>query len=478
MKAISEAISTVIIAATVVMISITIFYYALYNLSETEAEIEYGYTKSVIINIASNFPLFMRGNTYVANTPSHVVGIGYRELPYDVYLNITLPIQGATVNYVIVEVDQLDPSGTSYSGPNYYVTKLHFYLVDGEIVDFYIGLNDTDGITNPAATIVSRIYCDNGTTVELFSGVGDDVTPLYDLPIRMKIKPGDSIEIHMNDNYNDNNYGDGYFPIMITDTGLRSYDDCYEGGGFYHYTWFNIYNTNKSTLHVIPYLYKPNNYGYPTYWYRILEISFKPDNTVYYDIYYHQSDSIQYEISGILNNVTSLDRIHTRIIQLDENPKSMVVSVFKGFVSQHKIIYGNVSGDRCRFVVEDPREIPCVQEYYSNGRSIVELDTLRIYKTVYLLGAGTFNQRYLVRIVYVKLNIVIKSSSPAKISVVPIGTVIHSVYENVTNMLLIFHDESENIKYTIDLDDLIPNRNPSIPVDIVVDVQQINMVIG
>lgn len=38
----------------------------------------------------------------------------------------------------------------------------------------------------------------------------------------------------MNDNYNDNNYADGYWPLEITINGPRSYSLCIGAGSFFH----------------------------------------------------------------------------------------------------------------------------------------------------------------------------------------------------------------------------------------------------
>lgn len=81
MKAVSEAVSTVIIAATVVMVSVTIFYFAILNMQQSVAMAEYGYIKSVMYGLCSNIPNILQGGSYGANTPSRLVGVGYAGLP-------------------------------------------------------------------------------------------------------------------------------------------------------------------------------------------------------------------------------------------------------------------------------------------------------------------------------------------------------------------------------------------------------------
>lgn len=92
MKAISEAISTVIIAATVIMVSVTIFVFAIFNMQQSVAMAEYGYMKSIMYGLCSNIPNILQGGSYGANTPSRLVGIGYTVLP-DTSINIYIEDQ-------------------------------------------------------------------------------------------------------------------------------------------------------------------------------------------------------------------------------------------------------------------------------------------------------------------------------------------------------------------------------------------------
>ncbi len=77
MRSISEAISTIIIAATIIMVSLTIFYFAIINLQQSIASSEYGYTKSIFINLATNIPNIINGGSFGANLPRKLVGVGY-----------------------------------------------------------------------------------------------------------------------------------------------------------------------------------------------------------------------------------------------------------------------------------------------------------------------------------------------------------------------------------------------------------------
>ncbi len=478
MRAISEVLSTIIIAGTIIAVSLTIFYYSMLILGDSVTSTEYGYSKSLIINLASNTNLFLQGNSYVATFPSRYVGIGYKTTHHSFYINLTLPIQGPTVQYVDLIIQEGDPRNTAYQGSNYYNVIMSFHLIDNEIVNVYLALNDSAGYTIPAPTIVGTIYFSNGSSIQVFGGIGSDVYPEYPLPVTFRLEPGDRFEMYMNDNFDDNNYGDGYFPIEITDYGLKSYDKCHEGGGWYHYTWFVINNTSTGKSFETPAMYKPPNYSWPTYWYEIYEVSFKPDNSTYYDFYYHQSDSVQYEISGLIPQTTELNRVTSKIITLDPDIKSIYITVSKPYATEHKIIYGLLENNTCSYLVSNAKYLPCIQEYFSSGKTYVELDYGRIYRTVYLLGSGTRSQRYLVRIMYLELNPIVRSSSPRKVIVMPTGNILSISYYNITSIEIVYYDNTtSSIIKTISLDQIIPNRDPAIPIDIVIIIKRINVVL-
>jgi hypothetical protein len=77
LRSVSEAISTLIIAGTVIIVSITVFYYALANLQQATLASEYGYVRSVFLGLADSFPDLIAGGTYGARLPSRMVGVGY-----------------------------------------------------------------------------------------------------------------------------------------------------------------------------------------------------------------------------------------------------------------------------------------------------------------------------------------------------------------------------------------------------------------
>ena len=56
MKAVSEIISTLIISGTIIFVSLTIFFYALYNVQSSINSAEFGYIRSVLYSLATNIP--------------------------------------------------------------------------------------------------------------------------------------------------------------------------------------------------------------------------------------------------------------------------------------------------------------------------------------------------------------------------------------------------------------------------------------
>jgi hypothetical protein len=74
---ISETISTIIIFSTVIVISLLIFSISLYMLQSSTQAAEYGYVKTVFVNLANSIPNLLEGGSYAANIPTRTVGLGY-----------------------------------------------------------------------------------------------------------------------------------------------------------------------------------------------------------------------------------------------------------------------------------------------------------------------------------------------------------------------------------------------------------------
>ncbi len=482
MRAVSEVLSTIIIAGTIIAVSLTVFYYSMLILNNSVVSTEFGHAKSLLVNIADNTNMFLQGNSYVATFPGKYVGIGYKTHRKTFYINITMPLQGNTVDYVDLIIKQGNSAETNYTGPNYYNVIIRFHLVDGEVVDVYFGLEDNLGITVPAPNIVENITYSNGTVVYIFGGIGTNVYlfPSYTLPLTFKLYPGDKFVIRMNDNHNDNNYGDGFYPLEITDYGLLSYDKCWEKGGYHHYTWIIINNTSLGKTFRTQALYKADGIEWPDYWFTIEDFSFNPDNSTYYYFLYHPDATVTNPIPkrGVFEQSTTVDRVYVKTIVLDQDIKSLMISATKPFITEYRVIYGVEENGTCPIIVNDPRYLPCIQGYFVNGKTYVELDYARLYKTIYILGSGTQNETYLIRLLYMQLDVVVHSTSPKQIVVIPSGNVYTHTYHNITDLDIIMYDNqtSKAVK-DITLDDLIPNRNPLIPVDIVIIIRKINVVL-
>jgi len=77
LKLISELVSSVIIFATVLTVSLIAFFATMNVLGLSSVNAEYGYMKSNLVNLANNIPDILDGGTYSLSVPSRNVGIGY-----------------------------------------------------------------------------------------------------------------------------------------------------------------------------------------------------------------------------------------------------------------------------------------------------------------------------------------------------------------------------------------------------------------
>ncbi len=98
-KGIGEVISTVIIAATVIAISLAIFTIALQSTYFSMRASNYGYVKSLFLSIANNIPQIIQGNSFVSNIPSGQVGIGFKNITNKI--EVDLLINGVWNNITI-----------------------------------------------------------------------------------------------------------------------------------------------------------------------------------------------------------------------------------------------------------------------------------------------------------------------------------------------------------------------------------------
>jgi len=70
-------VSSVIIFATVLTVSLIAFFATMNVLGLSSVNAEYGYMKSNLVNLANNIPDILDGGTYSLSVPSRNVGIGY-----------------------------------------------------------------------------------------------------------------------------------------------------------------------------------------------------------------------------------------------------------------------------------------------------------------------------------------------------------------------------------------------------------------
>ncbi len=461
MKGLSEALSTLIIASSIIAVSLLIFYMSMALINDQMAMSEYGYIKSMFVEIANNYHLILQGNNYVSAKPHRYVGVGYHinnTVEMIIKYNSTIP---EYVKYLNILIEQADPSGTAYAGSHYYVVHIYMYLVNGEVLEIHWKLEDNYGVTDPAPTIIEYIYYSNGSTIQLFDTSTGSATPLVSLPYRAILYPGDKILVRMNDNYNDNNYGDGYFPVLFTMNGFKSYNYFTEGGGFYHLTSIIITNTRTSTSGEIQH-YKP------------------PNSNTQYNIDYATllfTDSIIYSITDSSGTTTgTINNIHSELYHIDivdPAPASITATVYKPYVTCRRVVYGNKTPDNyCSFIVKDVRLIPCIYEYYENGATHLVFDNQRFYVTIYELTSGS-QSSYVIRMIYVKINPILIGCGQASLKIIPYRDIMYKKI-NINYLELIEYDTIHNR--------VIKSRIISIPdpeaTTMIYIVKQVNVVIG
>jgi len=80
MKLVGELVSSIIIFATVLSVSLVAFFATMSTLEYSSVSAEYGYMKSNLVNLANNIPDLLDGGTFSLSVPSRYVGIGYLNL--------------------------------------------------------------------------------------------------------------------------------------------------------------------------------------------------------------------------------------------------------------------------------------------------------------------------------------------------------------------------------------------------------------
>jgi len=151
----------------------------------------------------------------------------------------------------------------SYQGPHYYYVVINYELSNGEIIRQIIDINDENGTTNPAPTALVSWTAPNGTKYTIFERNNGNTYNLTQLPYIAEIEPGSIVEIIMNDNYNDNNYADGYWKINVSENGIEIIR-AWQEGGYFHNLSFVFENLNRSNTSRVfmPYKYPNENISY------------------------------------------------------------------------------------------------------------------------------------------------------------------------------------------------------------------------
>jgi len=121
LKLVSEVMSTIMIFAIVLGISLLSFMITLSMLANTAQTAEYGYVKTIFLNFANSIPDLLEGGSYAASIPSRNVGIGYvnftdmvfeleaagkllvRDYPIAIYVKPSTPV--VTVNRTLYGVN-------------------------------------------------------------------------------------------------------------------------------------------------------------------------------------------------------------------------------------------------------------------------------------------------------------------------------------------------------------------------------------
>jgi len=175
-KAVGEVISTVIIAATVIAISLAIFTIAIQSSFYSITTSTYGYIKSVFLSIANNIPQILQGNSYIASIPSGQVGIGFRNVTDKI--EVDLLINGVWNNVTIANYTMALTAGVNL--PAYTSSHLIFGVNNFTVNDLSFVPTVWEHYKNGWTYLnlnTSRIY------VSAYKTVSSTGTPVYNIKI-------------------------------------------------------------------------------------------------------------------------------------------------------------------------------------------------------------------------------------------------------------------------------------------------------
>lgn len=101
LKSASEVLATLIIVGTLLGLTIFLYYTTLQTLNTSTIISEYGYAKTILINIAEALPSIISGGEYSASIPGRMVSVGWRgPIKFNITLDSTVISNETYVVYV------------------------------------------------------------------------------------------------------------------------------------------------------------------------------------------------------------------------------------------------------------------------------------------------------------------------------------------------------------------------------------------
>ncbi len=88
MKSVSEPLVIMILFMTVVLVSLSIFFFSTFSVDATTASVEYGYLKSLFREIAFSIPEILNGQTIYTKHPSSLVSLGFKKIPVNLSIQL------------------------------------------------------------------------------------------------------------------------------------------------------------------------------------------------------------------------------------------------------------------------------------------------------------------------------------------------------------------------------------------------------
>lgn len=109
LKLISETVSTMIIFSIIIVVILLIFMLSFTLLNVTTQTAEYGYVKTIFINLANSLPDILEGGSYGAQLPSKTIGLGYMKLTNTVFSIKIVNDEVFRENPVVIYAKSINP---------------------------------------------------------------------------------------------------------------------------------------------------------------------------------------------------------------------------------------------------------------------------------------------------------------------------------------------------------------------------------